>query len=286
MQGQFGEDKFYSFYRYFLLKLFHEGLGKQERPPELERLLGKVPYLNGGLFDTHVLEQDNLDIQIPDEAFQRIFAFFDEFDWYLDDRPLRSDKEINPDVLGYIFEKYINQKQMGAYYTKEDITGYIGKNTIIPYIFDVAEQKCLVAFEADGAIWSLLRDNPDRYIYDAVKKGCELPLPPEIEAGIHDVAKRTEWNRPAPPDYALPTEIWREVVARRTRYMEIRAKLAAGKSPRSMTSSLTISISASSPKRSSHTLKVQTYCVHSMRVSNTLPFLIPHAVPVPSSLLP
>jgi hypothetical protein len=35
-------------------------------------------------------------------------------------------------VLGYIFEKYINQRQMGAYYTKEDITGYISQNVIIP----------------------------------------------------------------------------------------------------------------------------------------------------------
>ncbi|MFH0731237.1 MAG: hypothetical protein V2B19_33440 [Pseudomonadota bacterium] len=52
-------------------------------------------------------------------------AFFDQYRWHLDERPLRADNEINPDVVGYIFEKYINQKQMGAYYTKEDITEYI-----------------------------------------------------------------------------------------------------------------------------------------------------------------
>src|SRR5438105_13411425 len=91
--------------------------------------------------------------------------------------PSKNDKEINPDVLGYIFENYINQKQMGAYYTKEDITDYISKNTIIPYLFDAAQQKCLIDFDADGPIWSLLRKNPERYIYDAVKHGCELPLP-------------------------------------------------------------------------------------------------------------
>jgi hypothetical protein len=39
---------------------------------------------------------------------------------------------------------------------------------------------------------------------------------------------RKAWNRPAPPDYALPTETWREVVARRKRYEQVRAKLAAG----------------------------------------------------------
>ncbi|RRR67851.1 MAG: hypothetical protein EI684_18335 [Candidatus Viridilinea halotolerans] len=54
------------------------------------------------------------------------------YHWHLDERPLRADNEINPDVLGYIFEKYINQKQMGAYYTKEDVTEYIGRSTIIP----------------------------------------------------------------------------------------------------------------------------------------------------------
>jgi hypothetical protein len=228
VQQRRGEDQFHSFYRYFLLRLFHDGLSKREHSPELEELLGRVPYLNGGLFDIHTLERAYPDINIPDEAFEKLFAFFDDYDWHLDDRPLRNDREINPDVLGYIFEKYINQKQMGAYYTKEDITGYISKNTIIPYIFDAAEQKCLVAFAADGPIWSLLRLDPDRYIYEAVKKGAELPLPPEIAAGVQDVTRRGEWNKPAPEDYALPTEIWREVVARRARYQEVKAKLAAG----------------------------------------------------------
>jgi len=131
-------------------------------------------------------------------------------------------------VLGYIFEKYINQKQMGAYYTKEDITGYIGKNTIIPYLLEFAAGRCAVAFTPDGPVWSLLRDDPDRYIYDAVKKGCDLPLPEQIAAGIDDVSRRGEWNRAAPSEYALPTETWREVVARRARYAEVRAKLASG----------------------------------------------------------
>ena len=40
-------------------------------------------------------------------------------------------------------------------------------------------------------------------------------LPEDIAAGIDDVSKRGGWNAPAPDDYALPTEAWREVVARR-----------------------------------------------------------------------
>ncbi len=225
-----GRGKFHTFYRYFLRRLFHEGLAqrKEDRKGELNTLLGNVPYLNGGLFDTHQLENDNPGIQIPDEAFERLFDFFDAYQWHLDERPTRADNEINPDVLGYIFEKYINQKQMGAYYSKEDITEYISKSTIVPFLFDAAEKKCAIAFRPEGAVWRLLRDDPDRYIYDAVKKGVDLQLPEDIAAGVADVSKRSGWNRPADDGFALPTETWREHVARRTRCMEVRAKLAIG----------------------------------------------------------
>jgi hypothetical protein len=250
-QQERGKDKFYSFYRYFLLRLFHEGFGKRrkDRAPDLEKLLGNIPYLNGGLFDVHELERPDRygkNLQIPDKAFERIFDYFDRYEWHLDQRPLRADNEINPDVLGYIFEKYINQKQMGAYYTKEDITEYISKNTILPFLFDAARAKCRVAFEnPDGpTVWDLLRENPDRYIYPAVRHGVDKPLPADIAAGLnppglHDpvppgakpddiptIRLRRCWNQPAPADYALPTEIWREVIARRQRYWEVWSRLS------------------------------------------------------------
>ena len=245
VRQQNGGGRFQDFYRQFLLRLFHEGLGQpeSERDPELAELLGQIPFLNGGLFDVHDLERDNPDITIPDEAFEQVFSFFDGYRWHLDERPRREDNEINPDVLGYIFEKYINQKQMGAYYTKEDITGYITRNTVIPFLFDAAKKECPVAFNPGGGVWRLLQDDPDRYIYPAVGHGvawayspdadlvrldAALELPEDIAAGLDDVSQRAGWNRPAPEEYALPTETWREVVARRRRYQEVRDKLAAG----------------------------------------------------------
>lgn len=235
-----GKDKFYSFYRYFLLRLFHEGFGKRraDRAPDLEKLLGNIPYLNGGLFDVHQLElpeRYGKSIAISDSAFEAIFEYFDQYQWHLDERPLRADNEINPDVLGYIFEKYINQKQMGAYYTKEDITEYIGKNTVIPFLFDAARAECKVAFENPGGltVWDYLRENPDRYIYPAVRHGTELTLPTAIAVGLDTaqpdlIERRKPWNKPAPAEFGLPTETWREVVARRLRYEEIRSKIADG----------------------------------------------------------
>ena len=46
------------------------------------------------------------------------------------------DNEINPDVVGYIFEKYINQKAFGAYYTRPEITEYLCERTIHRLILD------------------------------------------------------------------------------------------------------------------------------------------------------
>ena len=242
VQETYGKGEFHTFYRLFLLRLFHEGLGQPEadRSDELHKFLGQIPYLNGGLFDVHDLERNHLEIHIPDEAFEKIFAFFASYQWLLDDQSPCKDNEINPDVLGHIFEKYINQKQMGAYYTKEDITGYIGLNVIIPFLFDQAKKDCPSAFKPGSAMWRLLSDDPDRYFYEAVRHGItydmpekwnrteKLELPHEIAAGIDDASKRGEWNKPTPPEYALPTETWREHIARRQRYEEIRAKLDSG----------------------------------------------------------
>ncbi len=223
-----GADRFY---KDFLCPLFFDGLArrKNERSAETRALLGEVPYLNGGLFLKHQVEEHCGDkIEITDAAFAGLFTFFDKYRWHLDERPLRAQNEINPDVLGYIFEKYVNQKQMGAYYTKEDITEYIGRSTILPFLMERAGEHDPPAFQADSSLWALLRENPDAYLFDAVKKGADLPLPNDIAAGLDDVAKRGGWNRPAPAEYALPTEIWREVVARRKRCEGVRAKLANG----------------------------------------------------------
>jgi len=238
------------YYHDFLCPLFFEGFAKrpEERSSDARKLLGEVPYLNGGIFQKHKVEQLHVEtIEIPDEAFEKLFKFFGSYRWHLDERPLRDDREINPDVLGYIFEQYINQKQMGAYYTKEDITGYISQNTIIPRIFDMARERCKIAFEGEQSVWRLLQDDPDRYIYDAVRSGVvddngdtipESALPDFVQKGMHAPKARmfnqdynlshAEIPGPGGGNLALPTETWREYIARRQRCIELRAKLRNG----------------------------------------------------------
>lgn len=135
-----GADKFYSV---FLKSLFFEGFAKPEpaRSPDARAMLGKIRYLNGGLFLPHRVElnhgfPDKLVIKIPDAAFENIFTLFNRYSWNLNDAPGGDDQEINPDVLGYIFEKYINQKEFGAYYTLPEMTGYLCERTIYKLILD------------------------------------------------------------------------------------------------------------------------------------------------------
>ena len=73
---------------------------------------------------------------MPDVVFERILELFAAYDWSLDDAPGGNEKEINPAVLGYIFEKYINQKAFGAYYTRSEITEYLCEQTIHRLILD------------------------------------------------------------------------------------------------------------------------------------------------------
>ena len=229
-----GKNKFYGFYRGFLLSLFHDGLNEPLHENDFIEKYGRIPYLNGGMFSIHELEEQYKNIDIKDEAFESLFAFFDQWHWHLDDRLTASGRDINPDVLGYIFEQYINDRaQMGAYYTKEDITEYIGRNTIVPYLMDATKKMDEKPFKTNGAVWDFLKESGDTYIYDAVKKGAGLEIPEEIAVGIDTtkpnlLERRSRWNEKTPEEYALPTEIWRETIERLQRYDNIKTKIESG----------------------------------------------------------
>ena len=74
------------------------------------------PTLTGACSWRFLLERE-YPINVPDAAFEEVLRTFDRYRWHLDERPTGQPNEINPEVLGYILEQYINQKDMGAYYT-------------------------------------------------------------------------------------------------------------------------------------------------------------------------
>lgn len=218
-----GPNKFYLFYSDFLLPLFHEGLGSPDRPvthTELAPLIGDIPYVNGGIFSTHPLEAAH-NIKVPDKAFETIFDLFDQYQWHLDDRPSGRPNEINPDVLGYIFEQFINNKEQGAYYTKEDVTYFMTSSTLLPAFLDRL-------IEVTGVNpWAYLEADPARYIWQSLGYAVEEPLPESV-AAEQTGFPRPAWNAWAPESHALPGETWWEVVDRRDRHGALLQQLRTG----------------------------------------------------------
>ncbi|MDF1546629.1 MAG: putative DNA binding domain-containing protein, partial [Bacteroidales bacterium] len=158
------ENKFFSL---FLDKLFFEGfaLPTTNRSDETNKLIGNIKYLNGGLFLKHKLELKYPEITISDKAFENLFNLFGSYSWSLNDSPGGDDNEINPDVLGYIFEKYINQKAFGAYYTRTEITEYLCEQTIHKLLLDELNEVQLPSMTFKGKT-----ETHSRFYYETIEE--------------------------------------------------------------------------------------------------------------------
>jgi type I restriction-modification system DNA methylase subunit len=129
------EDRYENFYR----PLFFDYLAEDKQNPDF----GSLPYLNGGLFAKNPVEEDFPDAKIgastekTNELFDDILNFLSGWNWNVDERlDIVDPKNLSPAILGHIFEQTVNQKEMGAYYTPEEITGFMSRRTIHPYLLD------------------------------------------------------------------------------------------------------------------------------------------------------
>lgn len=225
-----GPDNFFTFFREFLLPLFHTSLAARDAEPDdpqIADLVGDVPYLNGGMFAKHSLEVRYQDVNVPDTAFEAIFAFFDSWKWTLDDRETAGSNEINPDILGYIFERYINQKQMGAYYTKEDVTGYMTAGALLPWFLDRLTTG-LKDLGIDYCPYDRLKNSGDRYLYAAPLTGVDATLPPGFASDTETMAFTDSAAVPASPQFGLPGESWLECLDRIQAQRTLRQRVNAG----------------------------------------------------------
>lgn len=178
-----------NYYQEFLLPLFHTVLGQHRRTPELQARFGNIPYLGGELFTPTDIEQAPTLISIPNHAMLQLLTFFAAYEWNLDEDN-HAPNQLTPGILGYILEKYVNQQQIGAYYTKEDVTAYIAKNTIIPYFFEAVGCQHPHIFQSGAQLWQSIYANPDHYIYPDVRRGDYL-----IGESLQEYAKRRTYYR-------------------------------------------------------------------------------------------
>jgi type I restriction-modification system DNA methylase subunit len=127
-----------NFYRDRLSHLFFEGLNDPDRQGDkkLIKLIGNVPYLNGGLF-----EEDRSEmvpgIVVPDRAIEDILTkLFDRFNFTVSEStPLDVDVAVDPEMLGKVFEELVtNRHGSGSYYTPKPIVAFMCRETLKGYL--------------------------------------------------------------------------------------------------------------------------------------------------------
>ena len=93
-----------------------------------------IPYLNGGLFERD--EEDEPESVFPAEYFQRLFQFFSEYNFTIDENdPNDAEVGVDPEMLGKIFENLLeDNKDKGAFYTPKEIVRYMCQESLIAYL--------------------------------------------------------------------------------------------------------------------------------------------------------
>lgn len=102
--------------------------------PELQQ----IPYLNGGLFRKN--RENEEDYNVTDSILERIVSLLEEYQF----STTGGVGELDPSVLGTVFEKTINylageqgrQKELGAYYTPDEVTLYAAQKNVQPLLLE------------------------------------------------------------------------------------------------------------------------------------------------------
>src|SRR5262249_16077140 len=108
----------------------------------LQRRIGDVPYLNGGLFEKSDDGTDeDTDIAVPDMAINAILhELFDSFNFTVTvSTPLDIEVAIDPEMLGKVFEELVTGRhESGCYYTPKPIVSFMCREALKGYL----ETKC------------------------------------------------------------------------------------------------------------------------------------------------
>jgi methylase of polypeptide subunit release factors len=133
-----------NFYRDRLTHLFFAGLNNPQQTDIiginnggfLGRIIGTVPYLNGGLFEQD--EDDrNLNLIVPDEAIDAIFhELFNNFNFTVtESTPLDVEVAVDPEMLGKVFEELVTGRhESGSYYTPKPIVSFMCREALKGYL--------------------------------------------------------------------------------------------------------------------------------------------------------
>ncbi|BAZ70815.1 hypothetical protein NIES4106_56120 (plasmid) [Fischerella sp. NIES-4106] len=133
-----------NFYRDRLSHLFFAGLNNPQEQDIaginnggfLKKLIGTVPYLNGGLFEQSE-DDKNPQIIIPDDCIDSILHdLFQRFAFTVtESTPLDVEVAVDPEMLGKVFEELVTGRhESGSYYTPKPIVSFMCREALKGYL--------------------------------------------------------------------------------------------------------------------------------------------------------
>ncbi|MDM9384138.1 TaqI-like C-terminal specificity domain-containing protein [Chlorogloeopsis sp. ULAP01] len=133
-----------NFYRDRLSHLFFTGLNNPQQYDIaginnggfFKRIIGTVPYLNGGLFEQDE-DDKNSNIIVPDGCIDSILHnLFQRFAFTVtESTPLDVEVAVDPEMLGKVFEELVTGRhESGSYYTPKPIVSFMCREALKGYL--------------------------------------------------------------------------------------------------------------------------------------------------------
>jgi len=140
--NKYGSDEFYEkWLKQVFFKAFNNCSNEITGLPEdVKKVISNSPYLNGGLFRKN--ELDDLKIKITDELFQKVFDFFEKYNFTIkEDMPLESEVAVDPQMIGYVYESLAfvaetiyDRNDLGIFYTPRVEVDFMCRRAIVEYL--------------------------------------------------------------------------------------------------------------------------------------------------------
>ena len=140
---------------------FFNGLGTAADLPHdsaeiekhLEERRGKVPFLNGGLFEMQEYDQNDA-VHIPNAQFGKILDLFERYNFTVtESTPLDIEVAVDPEMLGKVFEELVTGRhETGSYYTPRPVASFMCRESLKICLRNKTDEapECLQAFVDDG----------------------------------------------------------------------------------------------------------------------------------------
>ncbi len=137
---------------------FFNGLGAAhdfseiEARRSVEERRGKVPFLNGGLFEMQEYDQSDV-VDIPNTEFAEILNLFERYNFTVtESTPLDIEVAVDPEMLGKVFEELVTSRHdTGSYYTPRPVVSFMCRESLKICLRNKTDEtpECLQAFVDD-----------------------------------------------------------------------------------------------------------------------------------------